>query len=258
LLHHRYEGSAAVINKSGIVLEPTSRLRTAVVSQQPLAYAAWSRTMKTIVASFLGLIALVTFAGGSPVRADALEAEPSALSIPPGAGTSAVESLEDGHCAFYSDGADNCIVNVQPEVNMQPEAVDQSSTAVSESDPSATESTPAIRFMDAIPVMVVQTVTIAASGVDAGDREGTSQPIPVPATEPVLDHDAKTTTGAIVEPTGQSADAIRVAIVQSATVVVPGQDASGGDEPAAAELRPPPTAPSSVLEAKNVPHDDPQ
>jgi hypothetical protein len=214
--------------------------------------------MKTIVASFLGLIALVTFAGGSPVRADALEAEPLALSIPPGAGASAVESLGDGHCAFYSDGADNCIVNVQPEINMQPEAVDQSSTAVSESDPSATESTPAIRFMDAIPVMVVQTVTIAASGVDAGDREATSsaQPIAVPATEPGLDHDAKTTTGAIVEPTGQSADAIRVAIVQSATVVVPGQDASGGDEPPPAELRPPPTAASSILEAKNVAHDD--
>jgi hypothetical protein len=208
--------------------------------------------MKTLVASFLGLIALVAFAGGSPVHADALEAEPLALSIPPGAGTNAVESLEDGHCAFYSDGADNCIVNVQPEVNMQPEAVDQSSIAVSES--SANESTPAIRFMDAIPVMVVQTVTIAASGVDAGDREGASsaQPIPVPATEPVLHHDAKTTTGAIVEPTAQSADAIRLAIVQSATVVVPGQDASGGDEPPSAELRPPPIAPSSILEAKSV------
>jgi hypothetical protein len=210
--------------------------------------------MKTIVASFLGLIALVTFAGGSPVHADALEAEPLALSIPQGAGTSAVESSEDGHCALYSDGADNCIVNVQPEVNMQPEAVDQSATAVSESDPSATESTPAIRFMDAIPVMVVQTVTIAASGVDAGDREGTSsaQPIPVPATEPVLHHDAETTIGAIVEPTGQSADAIRVAIVQSATVVVPGQDASGDNEPSAVELRLPPTASSSILEAKSV------
>jgi hypothetical protein len=209
--------------------------------------------MKIIVASFLGLIALVTFAGGSPVHADALEAEPLALSIPPGAGTNAVESLEDGHCAFYSDGADNCIVNVQPEVNRQPDAVDQSSTAVSESDPSADDFTSAIRSMDAIPVMVVQTVTIAAFGVDAGDREGTSsaQPIPVPATDPVLDHDARTTTGAIVEPTGQSADAIRVAIVQSATVVVASQDASG-DEPPPVELRPPPAAPSSVLEAKNV------
>jgi hypothetical protein len=212
--------------------------------------------MKTIVACFLGLIALVTFAGGSPGYADALEAESLALSIAPGAGTNGVESLDDGHCAFYSDGADNCIVNVQPEVNMQPEAVDRSSTAAGEPDPSATESALAIRFMDAIPVTVVQTVTIAAFGVDAGDREAasSSQPTPVPATEPVLDHDAQTTTGAVVEPTGRSADAIGVAIVQSAMVVVPGQGAS--DAPPPAELRLPPAAPRSILEAKTMVQDD--
>jgi hypothetical protein len=207
--------------------------------------------MKTIVACFLGLIALVTFASGSPIYADALEAESLALSIPPSAGTNGLESLDGGHCVFYSDGADNCIVNVQPEVNMQPEAIDQSSTAVSEPEPSATGSALAIRSMDAIPVTVVQTVTIAASGIDAKDHEGTSsaQPIPIPATEPILDHDAQTTTGAIVEPTEQSADAIAVAIVQSTTVVVPGQSATG--EPPPAQLRPPPTASSSILEARD-------
>jgi hypothetical protein len=205
--------------------------------------------MKTIVACFLGLIALVTFASGSAVYADALE-EGSLSILAPGAGTNGVASLDDAHCAFYSDGADNCIVNVQPEVYVQPEAVDQWSIAVSELDPSATA--PAVRSMDAIPVTVVQTVTIAASGVDPGDRGGTSsaQPIPVPATQPVLDHDAKT-TGAIVEPTRQSADAIVVAVVQSTTVVVPAQDASGGDELPAAQSLPPPTAPRSILAAKN-------
>lgn len=216
--------------------------------------------MKTIVACFLGLIALVTFATGSPLYADALNAEAPALSIlAPGAGTNGVESLDDAHCAFYSDGADNCIVNVQPEINaqpeinVQPEVVDYWSTAVSERDPSATESAPAIRLMDAIPVTVVQTVTIAASGVDAEDREATSstQQIPVPTTEPVLDHDAETATDAIVEPTGQWAEAIVVTIVQSATVVVPGQSASGGDQPPAAEVLSPPTAASSTHEAKN-------
>ena len=91
--------------------------------------------MKTMVAGFLGLVALVTsFFGGSPVYADALEAESSALSlIAPDAGANGVESLDKLHCVFYSDGADNCIVNVQPE------DVGQQSTAVSEIDPPATE-----------------------------------------------------------------------------------------------------------------------
>jgi hypothetical protein len=206
--------------------------------------------MKTIVACFLGLIALVTFASGSAVYADALE-EGSLSILAPDAGTNGVESLDDAHCAFYSDGADNCIVNVQPEVYVQPEVVDQWSIAVSELDPSATA--PAVRSMDAIPVTVVQTVTIAASGVDAGDSAGTSsaQPIPVPAIQRVLDHDAKTTTGAIVEPTTQSADAIVVAVVQSTTVVVPAQGASSGDELPTAQSLPPPTAPGSILAAKN-------
>lgn len=208
--------------------------------------------MKTIVGSFLGLVALVTsIAGGSPVYADALEAEASAFSVlAPGADMNGVESLDDAHCAFYSNGADNCIVNAQPEV------VDQWSTTVSEVDPSAIERASAVRFVDAIPVAVVQTVTIAAPGADSGDREETSsaQPMPVPATEPVLDRDTKTTTGAIEAPAGHSADAIVVAIVQSATIAVPGQSAK--DEHSSAELLSAPTAPISILEAKMTEHDN--
>src|SRR5258708_3156629 len=98
---------------------------------EAVGYLAWSRTMKTIVAGFLGLVALVTsFPGGSPVYADALEAESSALSIlAPDAGANGVESVDQFHCVLYSDGADNCIVNVQLH------AVAQQSTAVSEIDP---------------------------------------------------------------------------------------------------------------------------
>ncbi len=210
--------------------------------------------MKTIVGCFLGLFALVTsFSGGSPVYADALEAEASAFSVlAPDAGTNGVESLDDGHCVLYSNGADNCIVNAQPEV------VDQWSTTVSEIDPSATERATAIRFVDAIPVAVVQTVTIAAPGADSGDREQTSsaQPMPVPATEPVTDRDTKTTTGALVAPAGQSADAIVVAIVQSVTIAVPGQSASDGEQPPSAELLSPPLAPIAILEAKTTAHDN--
>jgi hypothetical protein len=203
--------------------------------------------MKIMIAGFLGLVALVMwFPGGSTVYADALEAESSALSIlAPDAAANGVESLDQFHCVLYSDGADNCIVNVQLET------VDQQSAVVSEIDPSATESTPAIRFVDAIPVAIVQTVTIAAPGLGAGDREETAStgPVPVPATEPALNLDAKTTTGALPAPAGQSADAIVVAIVQSATIAVPGRDS---EETAEAESKSTPTAPISISQAKTT------
>jgi hypothetical protein len=200
--------------------------------------------MKTMVACVLGLAALVTsFAGGgSLVYADTLEAESSALPIlAPDADTSGVESLDKLHCVLYSDGADNCIVNVQLE------AVDQQSIVVSEIDPSATESAPAIRSVDAIPVAVVQTVTIAAPGLNAGDREEAAytEPMPVPAAEPALNLDAETTTGALLAPAGQSADAIVVAIVQSATVAVTGQSAKDSEETAQTETISTPTTPIS-------------
>lgn len=207
--------------------------------------------MKTIVGCFLGLVALLTFSGGFPVYADALEAETSALSVlAPDAGANGVESLGDAHCVLYSDGADNCIVNVQPEV------VDQWSTTVSEIDPSSTEEAPAIRFFDAVPVAVVQTVTIAAPGVDTEEREETSsaQPMPVAAPELILDRDTETTTGALVAPAGQSADAIIVATVQSATIAVPGQSESSSEN--TAESQSSPMAPISTVDAKATAHDN--
>ena len=183
--------------------------------------------MKTIIGCFLGLVALAMFSGGSPVYADALETESSALSVlAPDPGANGVDGLDSAHCVLYSDGADNCIVNVQPEV------VDAGLITVSDIDPSATESVLAIRFVDAIPVAVVQTVTIAAPGADSGDREETSsaRPLRVPATEPVLTRDIETTTGALMAPAAHSTDAIVVAIVQSVTIAVPGQSARDGDE----------------------------
>ena len=180
--------------------------------------------MKIIVAGFLGLVALVTsFPGGSAAYADALAAESSAMSIlAPDAGANGVESLDQLHCVLYSNGADNCIVNAQTE------AVDQQLSAINEIDPSATNDAPAIRFVDAIAVVVVQTVTVAAPGLDAGDREETAdtQPMQVPATEPASGVDGKATTGALLPTAGQSGDAIEVAIVQSATIAVPGQSAA--------------------------------
>lgn len=208
--------------------------------------------MKTLVAGFLGLVALVmSLPGGSPVYADALEAESSAVSIfGPDAVANGVESLDQSHCVLYSDGADNCIVNEQLGV------VDQQSTAVSEIDPSATEPAPAIRFVDAIAVAVVQTVTIAAPGLNAGDREEAARPMPVPATEPVLDGDAKTTTGALLPPAAESADAIAVAVVQSTTVAIPGQSATDGEETAEAQPISGRPGPLSLREATTTALDD--
>src|SRR5262249_25215180 len=110
------EGSGGIGNKSTVVGNTPLGCGRLSFPQQPLAYLAWRRTMKTIVAGFLGLVALVTaFPGGSPVYADAVEAESSALSIlAPDAGVTGVESVDQFHCVLYSDGADNCIVNVQP------------------------------------------------------------------------------------------------------------------------------------------------
>jgi len=209
--------------------------------------------MKTMVACFLGLAALAMLlaGGGSPAYADALEADPPASPIlASGADTNGVERIDELHCVLYSNGADNCIVNVQPG------AGDQQSTTVGEIDPSAAEQPPAVRFVDAIPVDVVQTVTIAAPGLNAGDREGKARttPMPVPATKLASDLDAKATTGAVVLPAGQSADAIVVAIVLSVSVAAPGQGARDGGEAASVGLLSAAAAPLSVFRSKATVH----
>jgi hypothetical protein len=208
--------------------------------------------MKTKLACILGLALLATplVCGGSLAHADALEAESSALlTLAPDANANGAESLDKLHCVLYSDGADNCIVNAQIPV------VDQPSSAVDETEPSATEPAPAVQFFDAITVIVAQSVTIAAPGLDPGDSEepAFTGSIPVPsATEPVLNLDAKSTTEAFVAPASQSADAIVVAIVQSATIAVPGQSPQDGEEAAPTESISEPTAPILILEAKTT------
>ena len=208
--------------------------------------------MKTKLACILGLAVLVTsfICGGSLVYADALEAASSALlTLAPDANTNSAESSDELHCMLYSDGADNCIVNAQPAV------VDQPSSAVSEIEPSATDAAPAIQFVDAIAVVVAQTVTVAAPGLNVWDSEEPAYTgsIPEPsATEPVLNLDAKPTTEASVAPAGQSADAIVVAVVQSVTIAVPGQNPSDSEEPAQTGSISEPTAPILILEAKTT------
>jgi len=208
--------------------------------------------MKTKLACTLGLVLLATslVCGGSLAYADALEAESSALlTLAPDANANGAESVDKLHCVFYSDGADNCIVNAQVPV------VDQPSSTLDETEPSATEPAPAVQFFDAITVIVAQSVTIAAPGLNPGDSEepASTESIPVPsATEPVLNLDAKSTTDAFLAPVSQSADAIVVAIVQSATIAVPGQSPQDSEEAAPTEPISEPTAPILILEAKTT------
>jgi len=210
--------------------------------------------MKTIVACVLGLAAFaISFAGGgSRVYADAIETASSALQIlAPAAGTTVIEALDQRHCVLYSDGADDCVVNVPFE------AFDRQSTAVSEIDRPATEPA-AVRFVDAIPVGVVQTMTIVAPGFNARETEETAYapPLPMPATEPVLGADAKTTTGALTPPNGQSAEAIAAAIIQSTTVAAPGESARDTEQAAQAEAISDRTAPISTRRPKAAALDD--
>jgi hypothetical protein len=208
--------------------------------------------MKTTFACILGLAALATSfsCGGSLVHADALEAESSALlTLAPDVDTSGAGNSDKLHCALYSDGADNCIVNVQLE------AVDQFSAVVSETEPSAIEAAPAIQFVDAIAVVVTQSVAIAVPGADAGNHEQPEHTgsIPAPsATEPVFNPDAKATTDAFMAPAGQSADAIVVAVVQSVTVAVPGQNPGDNEEAERTGLNAAPMVPLLILEAKTT------
>jgi hypothetical protein len=145
--------------------------------------------MKIRLACVLGLAVLVTSftCGGSLVRADALEAASSALqTLAPDADAYGAES--ELHCVYYSDGADNCIVNPQPA------AGDQASSAVSEIEPSATDAAPAGQSADAIVVAVVQSVSIAVPGQNPWYGEAVTQTGSISEpTAPSLILEAKTT-----------------------------------------------------------------
>ena len=154
--------------------------------------------------------------------------------------TNVLGALDQLHCVLYSDGADTCVVNEPLEV------FDQQSTAVSEIDTSGTEPAPAVRFVDAIPAVVVQTVTVAALGFDARENEQTEFTRPQPPAEPASNVDAKTTTGELAPRAGQPANAVVVAIIQSATIAVPGQSARGSGEVPQGEAMPASTTPASI------------
>ena len=187
--------------------------------------------MKTKLACILGLVLLAAspFSGGSLVHADALEAESSELlALASDADTNGAGSFDQLHCVLYSDGADNCIVNAQaPDQPLSAaEETELSATEPATIDASVADPEPAVRYLDAIPVVVVQSVTIAAPGLDPGNGEepASTGSIPAPtATDTASNLDAASTAEAPSTPVGQSAGAIVVAVVQSATIAAPGQ-----------------------------------
>src|SRR5262249_13789884 len=131
--------------------------------QRPLAHVAWSKkTMKTILASVLGLAVLVAITCvSSLVYADALEAASSAMqTLAPDATANGAESVDKLPCESSCVGAEHCTGDAQAA------EVDQPSSAVSEASPA-----PAVQSADAIIVEVTQTVTIVVPGDEAADSE---------------------------------------------------------------------------------------
>jgi len=124
--------------------------------------------MKTKLACVLGLAALVAslICGASGAYADVFEAESSVLqTLAPDADANGAESSDKLHCVLYSDGADNCVVNTQFTV------VDQPSSAIDETEPSAIEPATPVQFVDAVAVAVILSVTIAVPGQSPWDSE---------------------------------------------------------------------------------------
>jgi hypothetical protein len=108
---------------------------------------------------------------------------------------------------------------------------------------------------DAIVAEIVQTVTVAVSGQDAGATEeaAVTGSIPEPsATEPVAVADAKATADASAATAIEAVDAIAVEIVQTAAVAVPGQAEGDSEGPAYTGSIPEATEPVSTPDANGA------
>jgi len=217
--------------------------------------------MKTKLASVLGLAVLMAcfICGSSFVYADdVLEVASSAMqTLAPDANS--VESVDKLPCDTSCVGTEHCSGDAQTV------EADQSSSAVSEIEPSVTEASPdpAVQSADAIIVEVTQSVTIVVPGEDAADSEepAVTGSIAEPAaTEaaPVVESEATEASPApAVEATEakeateaneatEAADAIVAEVIQTVTIAAPGQD-QGDIEAAAAEATPEPSTTEPAL-----------
>jgi hypothetical protein len=195
--------------------------------------------MKTKLASVLGLAVLMAcfICGSSFVYADdVLEAASSAMqTLAPDANS--VESVDKLPCESSCVGTEHCTGDAQTV------EADQSSSAVSEIEPSVTEASPApaVQSVDAIIVEVTQTVTIVVPGDEAADSEepavtgSIEEPV---ATEPAAAVEAAATDAAPATEVTEAADAIVAEVVQTVTIAAPGQEESDSEAAVATESTP--------------------
>jgi hypothetical protein len=201
--------------------------------------------MKTKIASVLGLAVLMVcfICGSSFVYADdVLEAASSAMqTLAPDANS--VESVDKLPCESSCVGTEHCTGDAQT-------VADQSSSAVSEIEPSVTETAPAVHSADAIIVEVTQSVTVVVPGEDAAVSEepAVTGAIEEPAaTEPALVVEAETTNAS---PTAATDDAIVVEVGQTVSIAAPGQDQGDSEAQAVAESNPEPSEPALARDAE--------
>jgi hypothetical protein len=213
--------------------------------------------MKTKLASVLGLAVLMAcfICGSSFVYADdVLEVASSAMqTLAPGANS--VESVDKLPCDTSCVGTEHCTGGAQTV------EADQSSSAVSEIEPSVTEA-PAVQSADAIIVEVTQSVTIVVPGEDAAENEEPA--VAGSIVEPAATEEASVVEAEVTEASpapaieateaneaNEAADAIVAEVIQTVTIAAPGQD-QGDIEAAAAEAttEPSTTEPALTLDAE--------
>jgi hypothetical protein len=201
--------------------------------------------MKTKLASVLGLAVLVACftCGSSFVYADAPEAAPSVMqTLVPDAdanGAAVVDQLPCGDAQVTEAG--------------------QSPSAVTETEASTVEASPApaIQSADAIIVEVTQTVTIVVPGEDAADSEepavtGSIAEPTATATASVVEAAVTEASPAPATEVTEATDAIVVEVAQTVTIAAPGQDPGDSEAQAVTGSNPEPSAtePALTLDAE--------
>jgi hypothetical protein len=204
--------------------------------------------MKTKLASVLGLAVLVACftCGSSFVYADAPEAAPSVMqTLVPDAdanGAAVVDQLPCGDAQVTEAG--------------------QSPSAVTETEASTVEASPApaIQSADAIIVEVTQTVTIVVPGEDAADSEEPA--VTGSIAEPTATATASVVEAAVTEASPapatevtevtEATNTIVVEVAQTVTIAAPGQDPGDSEAQAVTGSNPEPSAtePALTLDAE--------
>jgi hypothetical protein len=160
--------------------------------------------------------------------------------------------------AWLADGGQTSPAAIEPPATQTAATVDSEApiTQALATEAQAAEelAAPSVHSIDAIIAEVIQSVTIAVPGENAGVSEeaGQTGSISEPsATEPDLVADEKTALEAVAAPSVEAADAIAVEVTQSVTIAAPGQDIASNEDLAytGSITEPAATEPVSSLDA---------